>query len=69
MRVQLVQGIPAEQGARGGRVGDGPPAPAVLPRDAGGQIYFAGFDANFFPALDTAWIFRASIETALRADP
>ncbi len=37
--------------------------------DVGGQVYFAGFDANFFPALDTAWVFRASIETVLRADP
>jgi hypothetical protein len=37
--------------------------------DAGGQVYFAGFDANFFPALDTAWVFRASIGTVLREDP
>jgi hypothetical protein len=40
-----------------------------FPDDAGGHVYFAGFDANFFPALDTAWIFRASIETVLAADP
>ena len=40
-----------------------------FPKDAGGQVYFGGFDANFFPALDTAWIFRASIETVLRAAP
>lgn len=40
-----------------------------FPDDAGGQVYFAGFDANFFPALDTAWIFRASIETVLRDAP
>ena len=39
-----------------------------FPKDACGQVYFGGFDANFFPALDTAWIFRASIETVLRAD-
>jgi hypothetical protein len=39
-----------------------------FPADAGGQVYCGGFDANFFPALDTAWIFRASIETVLRAD-
>lgn len=39
-----------------------------FPDDAGGCVYFAGFDANFFPALDTAWIFRASIETVLRAE-
>jgi hypothetical protein len=40
-----------------------------FPDDTGRQVYFAGFDANFFPALDTAWVFRASIETVLRADP
>lgn len=40
-----------------------------FPDDAGGQVYFAGFDANFFPALDTAWVFRAAIETVLRDDP
>jgi hypothetical protein len=60
-----------------GRWGPGKPK-LVAPRafvispftdDAGGQVYFAGFDANFFPALDTAWVFRASIETVLRDDP
>lgn len=40
-----------------------------FPDDAGGRVYFAGFDANFFPALDTAWVFRASIETVLRDEP
>jgi hypothetical protein len=40
-----------------------------FPEDAGGQVYFAGFDANFFPSLDTAWVFRASIGTVLRDDP
>ncbi|MHC4693085.1 MAG: hypothetical protein ACYS67_10120 [Planctomycetota bacterium] len=40
-----------------------------FPHDAGRYVYFAGFDANFFPALDTAWIFRASIETVLNHDP
>jgi len=40
-----------------------------FPDDGGGQVYFAGFDANFFPALDTAWVFRASIETVLGDDP
>jgi len=40
-----------------------------FPEDAGGQVYSGGFDANFFPALDTAWVYRASIETVLRADP
>ena len=44
-------------------------ATSPFPGDAGGQVYFAGFDANFFPALDTAWVFRASIETVLRKDP
>jgi hypothetical protein len=37
--------------------------------DAGGWVYFGGFDANYFPAHDTAWIFRASIKTVLRAAP
>lgn len=37
-----------------------------FPDDAGGQVYFAGFDADFFPALDTTWVFRASIQTGLR---
>jgi len=36
-----------------------------FPEDAGGHVYFAGFDANFFPALDTAWVFRASVATVL----
>ncbi len=36
--------------------------------DAGKHVYFAGFDANFFPALDTAWVFGASIETVLGTD-
>ena len=40
-----------------------------FPEDAGGQIYFAGFDANFFPALDTAWVFRASVKTVLGVGP
>ena len=40
-----------------------------FPEDAGGYVYFAGFDCNFFPALDTAWVFRAAIEAVLRADP
>ena len=40
-----------------------------FPGDAAGHVYFAGFDCNFFPALDTAWVFRAPIETVLGADP
>jgi hypothetical protein len=35
--------------------------------DAGGQVYSGGFDANFFPALDTAWIFRAPVGVVLGA--
>ena len=38
-------------------------------QDASGHIYFGGFDANFFPAQNTGWIFRASIETVLSAQP
>lgn len=40
-------------------------AVSPFPADAGGVVYVAGFDANFFPALDTAWIFRASVRTVL----
>ncbi len=40
-----------------------------FPEDAVGYVYFGGFDANFFPALDTAWIFRASVKTVLSAEP
>jgi len=36
---------------------------------AGGYVYVGGFDCNFFPARDTAWVFRAPIETVLSADP
>ena len=36
--------------------------------DAGG-VYFGGFDANFRDAHNTAWIFRASVETVLTCDP
>jgi hypothetical protein len=32
-----------------------------FPEDAGRYVYIGGFDCNFFPALDTAWIFRAPI--------
>ncbi len=39
-----------------------------FPNDAG-WVYFGGFDANFFPALDTAWIFRAPVKTVLSCDP
>ena len=40
-----------------------------FPEDAGRYVYFAGFDCNFFPALDTAWAFRTPMETVLSADP
>ncbi len=40
-----------------------------FPEDAGRYIYIGGFDCNFFPALDTAWVFRAPIATVLRVDP
>ena len=40
-----------------------------FPGDAGRYIYIGGFDCNFFPALDTAWIFRAPIKKVLRVDP
>ena len=38
-----------------------------FPEDAGKVIYFGGFDCNFFPARDTAWVFRAPLETVLGA--
>jgi hypothetical protein len=34
-----------------------------FPEDAGKVVYFGGFDCNFFPARDTAWVFRAPLET------
>lgn len=37
-------------------------------KDAG-HVYFGGFDANFRAAHDTAWIFRAPVETVLSSDP
>jgi len=40
-----------------------------FPEDAGGQVYFGGFDCNFLPALDTAWVFRAPIEAVLSVNP
>jgi len=40
-------------------------AVSPFPEDAGQQVYFGGFDCNFVPAGDTAWIFRAPIETVL----
>jgi len=44
-----------------------PRAFAISPftQDRGRQIYIGGFDCNFFPARDTAWIFRAPLETLL----
>jgi len=40
-----------------------------FPEDAGKYVYCGGFDANFFPALDTAWIYRAPIKTVLSSAP
>ena len=37
--------------------------------DGGRCVYFGGFDANFFDARDTAWIFRASVRTVLNVAP
>ena len=36
-----------------------------FPEERGRWVYFGGFDCNFFPARDTAWVFRAPIETVL----
>lgn len=33
--------------------------------ETGKAIYFGGYDANFIPAHNTAWIFRADLATAL----
>ena len=33
--------------------------------DAGQYLYFGGFDANFLDAHDTAWIYRAHVDTVL----
>ncbi len=33
--------------------------------DAGQFLYFGGFDANFLDAHDTAWIYRAHVDTVL----
>jgi hypothetical protein len=41
-------------------------AVSPFPND-GGSLYFAGYDANKAPAHNTAWIFRASLATALGA--
>jgi hypothetical protein len=44
-------------------------AVSPFPVAAGRQVYAGGFDCNFFPARDTAWIFRASVETVLGGGP
>jgi hypothetical protein len=31
-------------------------------------IYFGGYDCNYFPSKDTAWVFSTSIKNALRKD-
>ena len=40
-----------------------------FPGDGGRWVYFGGFDANFFTAPDTAWIFRATVKTVLKVAP
>ena len=40
-----------------------------FPEEAGNYVYFGGFDANFRDAHNTAWIFRALVETVLTCDP
>ena len=39
-----------------------------FPEDAG-CVYFGGFDANFRAAHNTAWVFRAPVETVPSSDP
>ena len=39
--------------------------PMSFAEDAGQFLYFGGFDANFLDAHDTAWIYRAHLETVL----
>ena len=36
-----------------------------FPEDGGRVIYFGGYDCNFTPSPDTAWIFRTSLANAL----
>ena len=40
-----------------------------FPEEEGKVVYLGGFDANFRAAHNTAWIFRAPIETVLGAGP
>jgi len=40
-------------------------AVSPFPADAGRVVYVGGFDCNFFPARDSAWVFRAPVETVL----
>jgi len=44
-------------------------AVSPFPAHAGGHVYAGGFDCNFFPARDTAWIFCAPVEKVLHPDP
>ena len=37
--------------------------------DRGQVVYFGGYDCNFKPGSDTAWIFRTSLANALREQP
>jgi len=36
-----------------------------FPEDRGSAVYFAGYDADWFPSSDTAWIFRTNLATAI----
>jgi hypothetical protein len=36
-----------------------------FPQDDGRVVYFGGYDCNYMPAPDTAWIFRTSLANAL----
>lgn len=36
-----------------------------FPADQGKVIYFGGFDANYIPGSNTAWVFRTSLAKAL----
>lgn len=44
-------------------------AVSPFPEDGSRAVYAGGFDCNFFPARDTAWIFRAPVATVLRGGP
>ena len=37
-----------------------------FPQDNGNSIYFGGFDDDYLPAHNTAWIFQTTVENALK---